>query len=293
MSECGRAFIQLSNLQQHLRNHDAQLERAKNRPFQCAICGKGFATESSLRTHTAKVHHILLFFFLLFSPKGMKKIRKVKTGRIDFFFLLLSLFVFFNSLPLDDVDEKRKKSSRRWRRRRVELSWERTEREKKLCLCLSLLFELLLPPPPLHSIPLLSLSLSLLIIEKEKKIIIIQGGWKRWKNNTQHKRKESRRVEVEKRRRVFFFFFLLLLFLFPSFYPSLHISFRYIVARKRKEGKRTSISDWAPRARINQWRFGVRKHRNALSASCSPPFPSPLLFASLLLINKIIKLITK
>ncbi|KAK4023538.1 hypothetical protein OUZ56_008943 [Daphnia magna] len=52
--ECGRAFIQLSNLQQHLRNHDAQLERAKNRPFQCAICGKGFATESSLRTHTAK-----------------------------------------------------------------------------------------------------------------------------------------------------------------------------------------------------------------------------------------------
>jgi uncharacterized Zn-finger protein len=54
--ECGRAFIQLSNLQQHLRNHDAQLERAKNRPFQCAICGKGFATESSLRTHTAKVN---------------------------------------------------------------------------------------------------------------------------------------------------------------------------------------------------------------------------------------------
>ena len=55
VTECGRAFIQLSNLQQHLRNHDAQLERAKNRPFQCAICGKGFATESSLRTHTAKV----------------------------------------------------------------------------------------------------------------------------------------------------------------------------------------------------------------------------------------------
>lgn len=60
--ECGRAFIQLSNLQQHLRNHDAQLERAKNRPFQCAICGKGFATESSLRTHTAKVNiHVVHF----------------------------------------------------------------------------------------------------------------------------------------------------------------------------------------------------------------------------------------
>ncbi|XP_043657342.1 zinc finger protein 592 isoform X2 [Drosophila teissieri] len=54
LPNCGRAFIQLSNLQQHLRNHDAQVERAKNRPFHCNICGKGFATESSLRTHTSK-----------------------------------------------------------------------------------------------------------------------------------------------------------------------------------------------------------------------------------------------
>ncbi|XP_024941040.1 uncharacterized protein LOC107268009 isoform X3 [Cephus cinctus] len=54
LPDCGRAFIQLSNLQQHLRNHDAQVERAKNRPFHCSICGKGFATESSLRTHTSK-----------------------------------------------------------------------------------------------------------------------------------------------------------------------------------------------------------------------------------------------
>ncbi|CAG5092112.1 Similar to ZNF358: Zinc finger protein 358 (Homo sapiens) [Cotesia congregata] len=57
LPDCGRAFIQLSNLQQHLRNHDAQVERAKNRPFHCSICGKGFATESSLRTHTSKVSH--------------------------------------------------------------------------------------------------------------------------------------------------------------------------------------------------------------------------------------------
>ena len=53
--DCGRAFIQLSNLQQHLRNHESQLERLKNRPFHCAICGKGFATESSMRTHNSKV----------------------------------------------------------------------------------------------------------------------------------------------------------------------------------------------------------------------------------------------
>ncbi|TRY79867.1 hypothetical protein TCAL_06043 [Tigriopus californicus] len=52
--DCGRAFIQLSNLQQHLRNHESQLERLKNRPFHCNICGKGFATESSLRTHNGK-----------------------------------------------------------------------------------------------------------------------------------------------------------------------------------------------------------------------------------------------
>lgn len=61
LPECGRAFIQLSNLQQHLRNHDAQVERAKNRPFHCNICGKGFATESSLRTHTSKVRRVSNF----------------------------------------------------------------------------------------------------------------------------------------------------------------------------------------------------------------------------------------
>ncbi|XP_050742995.1 uncharacterized protein LOC108035799 isoform X3 [Drosophila biarmipes] len=60
LPDCGRAFIQLSNLQQHLRNHDAQVERAKNRPFHCNICGKGFATESSLRTHTSKQHAALI-----------------------------------------------------------------------------------------------------------------------------------------------------------------------------------------------------------------------------------------
>lgn len=65
LPDCGRAFIQLSNLQQHLRNHDAQVERAKNRPFHCTICGKGFATESSLRTHTSKVSHVCITRVLL------------------------------------------------------------------------------------------------------------------------------------------------------------------------------------------------------------------------------------
>lgn len=65
LPDCGRAFIQLSNLQQHLRNHDAQVERAKNRPFHCNICGKGFATESSLRTHTSKVNNVNKKYYYL------------------------------------------------------------------------------------------------------------------------------------------------------------------------------------------------------------------------------------
>ncbi|KAL3228010.1 hypothetical protein MRX96_003941 [Rhipicephalus microplus] len=60
VAECGRAFIQLSNLQQHLRNHDSQMERAKSRPFHCNICGKGFASDSSLRTHRSKQHAALI-----------------------------------------------------------------------------------------------------------------------------------------------------------------------------------------------------------------------------------------
>uniref|UniRef100_A0A182SD75 C2H2-type domain-containing protein n=1 Tax=Anopheles maculatus TaxID=74869 RepID=A0A182SD75_9DIPT len=51
--QCLKSFS--SNHQLHLRNHDAQVERAKSRPFHCNLCGKGFATESSLRTHTSKV----------------------------------------------------------------------------------------------------------------------------------------------------------------------------------------------------------------------------------------------
>lgn len=67
LPECGRAFIQLSNLQQHLRNHDSQMERAKNRPFHCNICGKGFASESSLRTHRSKVSkQIFLYKFSIY-----------------------------------------------------------------------------------------------------------------------------------------------------------------------------------------------------------------------------------
>ena len=52
---CTRAFAQLSNLQQHMRNHDNQMAKAANKPFQCNICTKMFATESGLKTHSQKV----------------------------------------------------------------------------------------------------------------------------------------------------------------------------------------------------------------------------------------------
>ena len=57
--DCGRTFIQPSNLQYHLRNHESQVERQKNRPFHCSICGKSLATASSLKTHTDK-HQALM-----------------------------------------------------------------------------------------------------------------------------------------------------------------------------------------------------------------------------------------
>lgn len=56
MPECSRAFTQLSNLQQHLKNHDDHAQRAKNRPYHCALCGKGFNMEASLHMHTSKQH---------------------------------------------------------------------------------------------------------------------------------------------------------------------------------------------------------------------------------------------
>lgn len=99
LTECGRAFIQLSNLQQHLRNHDAQLERAKSRPFHCNICGKGFATESSLRTHTSKVRtHFPMFKERLETAYNIykvakKRLLKVATNIFLANFLYLSRYI--------------------------------------------------------------------------------------------------------------------------------------------------------------------------------------------------------
>jgi KRAB domain-containing zinc finger protein len=58
--ECGRAFIQLSNLQQHMRSHCSLDKVAKNneKKFICSHCGKGFKGQSSLATHQSKVFEI-------------------------------------------------------------------------------------------------------------------------------------------------------------------------------------------------------------------------------------------
>ena len=59
---CGRSFIQLSNLQQHMNQHVKDPSERKTRELNhhCHICGKGFATESSLCLHHEKKHKDVL-----------------------------------------------------------------------------------------------------------------------------------------------------------------------------------------------------------------------------------------
>ncbi|XP_050412171.1 zinc finger protein squeeze isoform X1 [Patella vulgata] len=53
---CERAFAQLSNLQHHLRNHDDQVKKASTKQFKCVICHRCYTNESSLKSHTLKMH---------------------------------------------------------------------------------------------------------------------------------------------------------------------------------------------------------------------------------------------
>ncbi|ESO95672.1 hypothetical protein LOTGIDRAFT_160223 [Lottia gigantea] len=53
---CERAFAQLSNLQHHLRNHDDQVKKAATKQFKCLICHRCYTNESSLKSHTLKMH---------------------------------------------------------------------------------------------------------------------------------------------------------------------------------------------------------------------------------------------
>lgn len=56
LGECDRQFAQLSNLQHHLRNHDDQVKKAANRQHACVICHRSYTNESSLKSHTLKMH---------------------------------------------------------------------------------------------------------------------------------------------------------------------------------------------------------------------------------------------
>lgn len=56
---CGRSFVQLSNLQQHMGNHSKDGDSSRALNHHCQICGKGFATESSLSLHHSKKHNDL------------------------------------------------------------------------------------------------------------------------------------------------------------------------------------------------------------------------------------------
>ena len=55
--DCGRTFIQLSNLQQHMRTHCSldKMDKELEKRYFCNSCGKGFKGQSSLITHQNKV----------------------------------------------------------------------------------------------------------------------------------------------------------------------------------------------------------------------------------------------
>merc|ERR1719400_2020271 len=58
---CGRSFIQLSNLQQHMSQHVKDpIKAEKNTNFNCVTCGKFFASDSSLALHQEKKHKELV-----------------------------------------------------------------------------------------------------------------------------------------------------------------------------------------------------------------------------------------
>ncbi|KAJ8320223.1 hypothetical protein KUTeg_001810 [Tegillarca granosa] len=53
---CDRAFAQMSNLHHHMRNHDDHIKKAATKHYQCVICHRAYTNESSLKSHTLKMH---------------------------------------------------------------------------------------------------------------------------------------------------------------------------------------------------------------------------------------------
>ena len=62
MEACEKAFAQLSNLQNHMKQHEKELNPGgrssggdQKKPYSCHVCQRRFATDSSLNNHVAKV----------------------------------------------------------------------------------------------------------------------------------------------------------------------------------------------------------------------------------------------
>lgn len=64
---CAKAFAQLSNLQNHVKQHEKSsmvldpsliMDRDDSKPYVCRICQRRFATETSLNKHAAKVSSV-------------------------------------------------------------------------------------------------------------------------------------------------------------------------------------------------------------------------------------------
>lgn len=87
---CDKAFAQLSNLQQHQKNHENKKAAEEQRPFFCRICDRRFSSDNGLTKHIAKVSYpncLFNFFFqnfdFCFSFKKLEKNSDQASGKIS------------------------------------------------------------------------------------------------------------------------------------------------------------------------------------------------------------------
>ncbi len=80
---CDKAFAQLSNLQQHQKNHEGKRAADDARPFLCRVCDRRFTTDNGLAKHIAKVGTVLslLLACVVRAARYAAILRRASSGR--------------------------------------------------------------------------------------------------------------------------------------------------------------------------------------------------------------------